>query len=201
MTHTDGQGSHETGAGGGAVDGAFVPVPDGDEIATFWQLARGRAGLGRLAEIVGTGARASVPPPAWAFGDDPAEADRRLARVLDRTTTATTVAARELDDAGQPLPEPGDLSIVTDGRGHPRALLRTTHVRRVRFADVDAEHARLEGECDGSLAAWRQVYGAVLRDGAAAVGRTFDDDTEVVLERFEVRFPTRSRRLARATEV
>ena len=187
MTQTHGPGSGED----GAADPATVPAPDGDEITAFWQLARGRAGLDRLAVIVGSGAGASVPPPAWSFADTPDEADRQLARVLDRTRTATAVARCELDDAGEPLPQPGDLSIVVDGRGHPRALLRTTEVRTVRFADVDAEHARLEGEGDGTLASWTAAYAPRFAEAAARTGRTAGPDLEVVLERFEVRYPTR----------
>ena len=58
----------------------------------------------------------------------------------------------------------------------------------MRFADVDAEHARLEGEGDGSLAAWAAAHEPRLREVAARTGRAFGPDVEVVLERFEVRF-------------
>ncbi|WP_298458034.1 ASCH domain-containing protein [uncultured Cellulomonas sp.] len=174
-----------------APGGTPVGVPDGEEIAAFWELARGRAGLGRLAAVVGTGARASLPPPAWALGDTAEEADAQLARVLARTRTAMTTALWELADADVAPPERGDLSIVVDGRGHPRALIRTTAVRQVRFADVDAEHAAAEGEGDGSLEAWRARYAGRLAQAAAVAGRVLDDDTSVVLEQFEVRFPTR----------
>jgi uncharacterized protein YhfF len=176
-----------------------VPPADGDEIAAFWQLARGRAGLGRLAVVVGHGAGASVPPPAWAFGDSPRLADELLGLVLDGTKTATTTALSELTDAGEPVPEPGDLSIVLDGRGHPRALIRTTEVRVVRFADVDAEHARLEGEDDRTLATWVVEHERYFRRVLAAAGRELDGDTAMVLERFEVRYPPRRRARAAVT--
>lgn len=188
MTHTPGPADAD-----GTREDDVVPVPDGDEIAAFWHLARGRAGLGRLAVLVGTGARASVPPPAWAFGGSPRLADELLALVLDGTKTATTTALVELTDAGEPLPERGDLSIVLDGRGHPRALIRTTDVRVVRFADVDAEHARLEGEDDRSLATWVVEHERYFARVLAAAGRRLDGDTEMVLERFEVRYPPRRR--------
>ncbi|WNB84690.1 ASCH domain-containing protein [Cellulomonas sp. ATA003] len=193
--------SHERHRTGQAPDDAPVPVPDGDEIAAFWELARGRAGLGRLSAVVGTGAGASVPPPAWAFGDSPRLADALLDLVLAGTKTATSTALWELTDAGVPTPEPGDLSIVVDGRGHPRALVRTTAVSVVRFADVDAEHARLEGEGedDRSLASWRVEHERYLRRVAAPSGRTVDGDTPVVLERFEVRYPPQRRARAAVT--
>jgi uncharacterized protein YhfF len=190
MTQPDGP---EAPAGPPAAGDGPVPGADGDEIAAFWQLARGRAGLGRLAVLVGAGSRATVPPPAWAFGDSPRLADELLDLVLRGVKTATTSAVWEHTEAGTPLPEPGDLSIVLDGRGHPRALLRTTDVRTVRFADVDAEHAYLEGEDDRTLETWTAEHDRYFRRLAAAAGRTFDGDTEVLLERFEVRFPARAR--------
>jgi uncharacterized protein YhfF len=192
-----GGGRHDVVAPGDGEVRDTVPVPDGDELAAFWHLARGRAGLGRLAVVVGAGAAASVPPPAWAFGDSPRLADELLALVLDGVKTATTTALAELVDAGEPLPEPGDLSIVLDGRGHPRALIRTTAVRVVRFADVDAEHARLEGEDDRTLATWVAEHDRYFRRVLAAAGRELDADTEMVLEQFEVRYPPRRRVRAR----
>ena len=187
MTRTQGDGA------GKAVRPAVVPPPDGDEIAQFWHLARGRAGLGRLAVLIGTGSRAGVPPVAWAFADTPDEADRLLGLVLDGRKTATTTALWELEDAGQAPPAPGDLAIVVDGRGHPRALLRTTAVRTVRLADVDADHARRDAEGDGSLESWTAACTAYLRAAGAASGRAPTPDTAVVLETFEVRFPPRRR--------
>ena len=177
-------------------DGAVVPEPDGEEIAAFWTLARGRAGLGRLAVLIGTGGRAAVPPPVVALADTPRSADRLLEQVLDGTTTATATAAWELTDAGQPLPEPGDLSIVVDGRGHPRALVRTTSVRLLRLADVDAEHVAAEGHGAMTAAEWASRFGEDLRRRAEGTPHVVGPDTDVVLERFEVRFPPHPRATA-----
>src|SRR5690606_4469529 len=49
----------------GATHGTDETSPD-DEITAFWELARGHAGIGRLASVIGPGAAASVPPAAWA---------------------------------------------------------------------------------------------------------------------------------------
>lgn len=173
----------------------------GAEILAFWEFARQRVGLGRLVVITGVSPAANVPPPAWAFGDSPELADELLALVLAGTKTATASALWEYEAEGEPLPQEGDLSIILDGRGHPRALVRTTAVRVVPFAEVDAEHARLEGEGDRSLESWRASHRAVLGRRlavrGASVGGAPDDDSQfdealpVVLERFERRFPRR----------
>ena len=43
----------------------------------------------------------------------------------------------DYEAVGESLPEAGDLSIVLDGAGHPRALIATTDVRIVPFDEVD----------------------------------------------------------------
>ena len=166
-------------------------VESGDEIAAFWELARREVGLGRLGVIVGPSPSESVPPPAWAFGDSPELADELLALVLAGAKTATSSGAWEYDDEAT-MPAEGDLSIILDGRGHPRALVRTTTVRVVPFAEVDADFARLEGEDDLSLETWRVGHEVYFRRNLAAQGATFDPARPVVLEQFEVRFPRES---------
>jgi uncharacterized protein YhfF len=87
---------------------------------------------------------------------------------------------------GEALPARGDLSIVLDGAGAPRLLVRTTHVDVVPFDEVTAEHAYLEGEDDRTLESWREGHERYWRRTLAAVGREFEPSTPVVCERFEV---------------
>lgn len=147
----------------------------------FWNVAREHARLVGIPSYFGATPLGAVPPPAWSFGDDPEQADRLLSLVLDGTKTATASLASDYDAEGAPLPEPGTLGIVTDGSGTPRVLLATTEVRVVSFAEVDEEHAWLEGEADRSLASWRA-------DHAQFFGCSVDEapGPDVVLERFAV---------------
>ena len=165
----------------------MTEVTHDSEIGEFWEVARTRVGVGRL--VVITGQSPSVPPPAWAFGDSPALADELLAAVLAGTKTATSSGVWEYEQGEDGFPKEGDLSIILDGRGHPRALVRTTAVRVATFAEVDAEFARAEGEDDGSLEAWRVGHAAYFSRSLAARGAAFDDSVSLVLERFELRFP------------
>lgn len=188
-------------------------------IAAFWADARIRAKLNRIEAYVGQSVADTLPPPAWSFGDDPRLADELLELVLTGWKTATASAlhdyeeeARErarADDAGSAegdllvdtgldlaLPQPGLLSILLDGAGRPRALIRTTDVATVRFGDVTAEHARREGEGDGSLEHWRRMHQEFF-ERSSALGEPVDEDTMVVLERFEVLVPAGARRAAR----
>ncbi|WP_238154368.1 ASCH domain-containing protein [Ornithinimicrobium sufpigmenti] len=195
--------------------------PQAAAIAAFWADARIRARLNPIEVYTGPGISDTVPPPAWSFGDDPRLADDLLDMVLKGQKTATASALRDYEEEARELaraqddlpgaaegdllvdtdldlalPEPGLLSILLDGSGRPRALIRTTDVQVVRFGDVTDEHARREGEGDSSLAHWRRAHQEFFHR-SSATGERVDEDTMVVLERFEVLVPAEARRAAR----
>ena len=85
---------------------------------TNWLKARVAAGL-----------PAQAQPVVWSFGDHPALADELLGLVLDGTKTATASLLWYYEEGGETIPAVGDLSIITDGNGTPRALIRTTDWR------------------------------------------------------------------------
>ena len=160
-------------------------VDERSAVEAFWELARFHAKLNIAPSYFGPTTLEVVPPPAWSFGADPAQADELLGLVLSGAKTATAGALWDYEADGDPLPQPGNLSILLDGAGHPRALIEATDVRVVPFAEVDEEHARLEGEGDGSLAHWRAVHEQFFTR-AATHERGFRPDMPVVLERFRV---------------
>lgn len=155
------------------------------EVDAFWDLARFHAKLNAAPSYFGPTALESVPPPVWSFGTDAEQADALLRLVLDGTKTATASARWDFDREDEQLPQVGNLSILLDGAGHPRALLETTQVDVVPFDEVDAEHARLEGEGDLSLEGWRVAQERFFTE-TAAHGRGFRRDMPIVCERFRV---------------
>ena len=106
-------------------------------VEAFWDLARFHANLNSAPTYFGPTTLEVVPPPAWAFGDSAEEADELLQLVLDGTKTATASALWDYEAEGEALPEVGSLSILLDGRGHPRALINTTDVEVVPFDEVE----------------------------------------------------------------
>jgi uncharacterized protein YhfF len=80
------------------------------------------------------------------------------------------------------LPKEGDLSVVLDGNGDPLCVIRTTRVEVRRFGDVDEGYAWTEGEGDRSLDHWRRAH----IDFFASEGTMVDEDTQLVLDRFEL---------------
>jgi uncharacterized protein YhfF len=170
------------------ADARVEGTVDDLRIGAFWAAARGHVGFGKMDQVLGGSPDDVVPPPSWSFGDNPALADQLLALVLDGRKTGTSTALSELVAADLETPRVGELSIVTDSAGEPKALLRTTQVDVVPFDQVSAEHAAAEGEDDLSLTSWRTEHEKYWR-------RVLGDDffspaMDVVVERFELIYPT-----------
>jgi len=163
----------------------------GDPLHQFWAMAQAHVGIGTLRGVIPTPWNDAILPPAFSFGDSPELADELLALVLDGKKTATTGLEQEYLDEGEPIPKVGDLSIVTDGNGTPRALIRDEEVCVLAFGDVTAKQAALEGEDDRTLESWRRVHRAIWHRRGVEI----TDDTRVVWERFSVKFQVQKLRL------
>lgn len=152
-------------------------VGDPQLITAFWDRARQT-----LTDVTET------EPEAWAFGATVAHADGLLALVLDGTKTGTASSVWDYEATGDALPQVGEYSIILDGQGVPRALIRTTSLHVVPFDEVDEEHAFAEGESDRTLAAWREIHERFWTNHSENP-RGFEPDMPVLCERFEVAFP------------
>ncbi|TDE95876.1 hypothetical protein EXU48_06340 [Occultella glacieicola] len=141
-----------------------------DAIEQFWRVARIRGKVTRLELFVGQAPKDTIPPPAWSFSDDRAAADEFVAEVLAGTRTSIVASVAEFGE--EPVPDVGDLSIVLDGGGEPRVLIRTTAVHR-------------------------QAAGDSVRTPAGG-GPSGDDDlapgTPVLVEHFEAIYPKSPKR-------
>lgn len=115
-------------------------------------------------------------------------ADSLLALVLEGTKTATAGALWEYEAEEEPVPEPGQFSIVLDGAGNPRCVIETTEVRVVPMSQVDPQFAYDEGEGDRSLQWWKEAHERFFRRTLDAIGREFTPDMPVVAERFVLRY-------------
>lgn len=127
-------------------------------------------------------------PGAWAFGATPDHADSLLALVLAGVKTGTASSQWDYDETGDPEPYVGELSIILDGSGAPRAVLETTAVRIVPFDEVTDEHAHAEGEGDRTLTYWRESHERYWR-AHSENPRGFEADMPIICERFRVVHP------------
>lgn len=152
-----------------------LPEVDRAAVAAFWERARAAVGLP---------ADGSPPATVGPFGDSVELADELLGYVLDGPKRATASSLAALEHDGDPVPKPGDLWIVTDGAGHPRALLRTTDVRIGPLSSVDDQFAWDEGEGDRTRASWLDDHTRYYARYLPTIGRRFDPDMATVFERF-----------------
>ena len=156
-----------------------------DDIEAFWQRAQQHADLAQVSSYTGVNPLAVLRPPAWGFGATPEQDDELLGLVLAGDKTATASALWDYESEGEEVPSEGTLGIVVDGSGTPRALVVTTRVRVVPFDEVDAAHARAEGEGDLTLEYWRRVHEDFFTRHASH-DRGFVRDMPVVLEELRV---------------
>lgn len=125
---------------------------------------------------------------AWAFCNEvegpitePELADELLDLVLTGKKTATASALAEYaPDEAQPVVD-GKFDVLLDGKGVPRAAIRTTRVTIRKFKEVSAAHAFKEGEGDRSLSYWRQAHQEFWENLDL-----FQEEMDVICEEFEV---------------
>lgn len=129
---------------------------------------------------------------SWHFGTGGEMADELVKLVLEgrKRATAASLWAYELE--GETPPAVGDFSVVTDGSGEARCVIRTTSVEVVAFSDVDESFAAAEGEGDLSLRYWREGHWFFFTQELEAWGRDPEPDMPVVCERFELVFPAQT---------
>lgn len=122
----------------------------------------------------------------WSFGNEPVMA-AQLAHLVTcgakRVTMGWNAAAER---NGTPIAYEGGISVVTDGHGYPRVVVRSTEVRVVPFGAITAADAAGEGEGDLSYGDWRDSHEHYFRAEAARHQLVFDDTSEMSVERFEV---------------
>ena len=111
--------------------------------------------------------------------------------ILAGTKTSTSALVLEYEREGDPLPQPGERSVVVDSADQPVAVIETTEVRIVPLGEIDLAHAVDEGEGYTTIAQWRAGHeefwhGADYRGWLGDPGFVVTDDTLVLAERFRL---------------
>ena len=126
---------------------------------------------------------------AFGFGDSKEMKDELIKLVLQGIKLATTSLVKDLEIINEPTPIVGDYNILLDGDDKPRAVVRTMDTRLMKFRDVPAEHAWVEGEDDRTLETWMEGHIRYWTRVGKEQGFDFNEDMEVILERFDVIYP------------
>lgn len=154
-----------------------LPPIDLDKVEAFWSRA------------IASGAVAAgspLPSVIEPFGDSQELADELIDLVVRGPKRATAAALADFEIEQTSLPEPGLLSIATDGRGNARAVPRTAEVRVGPLSSVDDEFAWEEGEGHRTRTSWLADHETFFRRSLPTIGVAFDPEMPTVFERFEV---------------
>lgn len=126
---------------------------------------------------------------AWQFGYGVEQGNSLLECVLAGPKRATAGALWAYEAEGETVPVAGDFSVLLDGHGVARCVIRTVSCEVTPFDQVDASFAYDEGEGDRTLVYWRDVHWTHFTRELEALGLTASPDMPVVCERFEVVYP------------
>lgn len=129
--------------------------------------------------------------PKAEFGFPGPLRDRLVAAILSGAKTTTTGLLQDYENCGEAPPRAGTREVVVDSADRPVAVLEYTDVRVLPLAEVDAVHARDEGEGDRTVGRWRATHEAFwqsagMREALGDPEFTVTDDTKVVAQRFRV---------------
>jgi uncharacterized protein YhfF len=131
-----------------------------------------------------TGRDASTPYlECFHFDLNERSANELLELVLSGRKRATASSLYYFEKSNVKLPEPGDLSIVTDWNGTPRCVIRTEDVQILPFQDVTFELCKWEGE-DDCLESWQIGHTRFFTEEGNEVGYRFSEEMPVVFEKF-----------------
>jgi uncharacterized protein YhfF len=120
------------------------------------------------------------------FGDTESVANELAKLVLEGIKRATASLLWRYEFENQPLPEAGNLSVMTNWDGIPLCVIQTMKVEILPFEAVPAEFARIEGEGDKTLEYWRDVHWRFFASECAQIGKTASPEMPVVCEQFSV---------------
>lgn len=125
----------------------------------------------------------------WHFCDNQPDADECARLVVRGEKRASSPSLWSFESRQEPLPQAGDLHVITNWAGEAQCVIRITGVEVVAFDEITEEHARAEGEGDGSLAWWRSVHWPYYRRELEGSGYSPAPNMPIVFERFECVYP------------
>lgn len=126
-----------------------------------------------------------TPYSAWEFLDAPDQlADLVLKRI--KTATASAYDLYFMEGEEEPLPQPGDYSVILNAKDEAVCIIQTTQTTVVPFDEVSAAHAYKEGEGDRSLAYWRMSHEEFFTEELKETEIEFNGRTRILCEEFKV---------------
>jgi len=132
--------------------------------------------------------RQKAKADSYYFCADEESANHLASLVIQGVKRATAGLLWSYEADNDPLPEVGQLSVITNWDGEPQCIVEVTEVEITPFNEVTAEFAFIEGEGDKSLEYWRRVHWEFFSLECKDIGKQPSEEMEVVLEKFIIRW-------------
>lgn len=136
-----------------------------------------------------------VLPPAVDPARLPTRRVGRTAELCERLTgyilarQKTGVFSQPEDFPESRLPSAGDYVILVNFSDEPRCLIRYDECRLMPFLDVGPEETAVETAALRDVEAWRRLHRNYWRPVFEARGEEFNDELDMVFQRFTVLYP------------
>jgi uncharacterized protein YhfF len=112
------------------------------------------------------------------------------ARLIDNQIKRASCSLKACYDVeNEPFPEIGRITVVLNWNQDPVCIIKLIEVSYCPFNKVTSEFAESEGEGDGTYEWWRKAHINFFTKYASEIGESFNESSELVLERFQKVFP------------
>ncbi len=135
----------------------------------------------------------SREPIRWGFGTPGPLRDKLTSLAFGGGKVVTSDLLANYEIEGEPVEQPGDISILLDSDERPVAMIEDVRSIVIRLADMTDEDAIDEGEGYAGAAEFRVSHedhwnGFIdeVREGLGDPAFTITDDTPIVVERFRI---------------
>lgn len=118
----------------------------------------------------------------WHFHNNQKDCDYLFNLVKTKAKTATSYLFIKKED----LTIKSEYSILTNWDESEKILLKTTKIYKTKFKDITKTHAFKEGEGDKTLTYYKNVHEEFFKKECEKLNITFDENTEIVCEEFEI---------------
>lgn len=109
----------------------------------------------------------------------------RLVLIGQKQATSSSFLAYQIEK--EKIPKVGDLSIITNWDGIPKAVIESTNITIIPFKDITFNMCKKEGE-DENLESWREKHIKFFSCEGDIVGYKFTEEMLVVFEEFKLVF-------------
>ena len=100
--------------------------------------------------------------------------------------TAKVILTLRSRAMGQPVPAVGDTIILVDFGGHPRLIVRLTHIQEVPFGKISATHTAVDGSPVRDLKIWKPLHTRYWNGMLEEYGSRVSEEMPVWVEKFEL---------------